>query len=165
MLYTVPLLLSLSALISASPVDPSDFSGTGYISIIASNNVSTATPAQKIGCLDTYGKVIVDNGSCGVFTKLAVYPNTLSTSAGNCTFRDNSQEKNTDSLYGKQDDAWSCGGGETGEVGDAMYTVVCFIIPFPTLPPYPLPYFFCHSDSPLFSLPSLVPSTAPYAAV
>ncbi|KAI8943626.1 hypothetical protein NX059_001611 [Plenodomus lindquistii] len=102
-----------------------DFTGIGHIYVLNSSDWRTATPALKVGCLDASGKFVKDvaNTSCGVFERLADYPYTLSTSKGNCTFNDDKQPNNSDSLYGQMDYAWSCGKDYKSDIYDELYTI------------------------------------------
>ncbi|KAF2855136.1 hypothetical protein T440DRAFT_387066 [Plenodomus tracheiphilus IPT5] len=106
-------------------IDQEDFNGIGHIYVLNSSDWRTATPDLKVGCLDASGKFVkeVSKRSCGVFERLADYPYTLSTSKGNCTFDDNKQPNNSDSLYGQMDYAWSCGKGYKSEIYDELYTI------------------------------------------
>jgi hypothetical protein len=55
---------------------------------------------------------------------LNTYPYTLSTKEGNCTFVDQSQEKNTDSHYGANDHAFNCNPTYESVIYDQLYTIV-----------------------------------------
>jgi hypothetical protein len=105
---------------------PSDFTGIGHIRVLASENWPTAKPNSSVGCLDSSGKFIADGGhkKCGTFSRLADWPYTLSSTKGNCTFDDSTQEKNTDSHYGAPDHAWHCYEGHKGVSNDELYTIV-----------------------------------------
>jgi hypothetical protein len=65
-----------------------------------------------------------DASKCGVFNKEADYPYQLYTSVGNCTFNDPKQEKNTDSIYGRSDFAYTCDPSRVGDINDDIYTIV-----------------------------------------
>lgn len=119
-------LLSSALLARAGGIAQKDFSGIGNIFVLNSSDWPSATPDQKVGCLDDNGKFINpdDEEDCGVFTRLANYPYTLSTKKGNCTFDDATQEKNTDSWYGKSDNAWNCNGTHKAVIYDELYTIV-----------------------------------------
>lgn len=103
-----------------------DFSGVGNILVLNSSDWQTASPNKTVGCLDDYGKFIsaANTSACGVFSRLTDYPYTLSSKAGNCTFNDNTQEKNTDSYYGTSDNAWSCLKPYEAVIYDELYTIV-----------------------------------------
>lgn len=127
----MPKLLSLvifatSALFAHAAITQADFSGTGNILVINSSDWRSATPDDKVGCLDTYGKFInpTSTADCGVFSREAEYPYTLSSKQGNCTFSDKTQEKNTDSWYGKSDPAWNCYSPYEAIIYDELYTIV-----------------------------------------
>ncbi|KAI1763796.1 hypothetical protein GGR53DRAFT_344041 [Hypoxylon sp. FL1150] len=105
-----------------------DFSGSGQIYIINSTDWTTATPDQSIGCLDTGGRF--SESSCATFTKLSVYPNTLSTGAGNCSFTDSTQPANTDNAYGAHSYAWHCRASFAATATDAFYSVTGLSYPF-----------------------------------
>ncbi|KAF2280542.1 uncharacterized protein EI97DRAFT_125261 [Westerdykella ornata] len=141
------LLLSLSALRAQGAVTQDDFTGLGEIWVLNSADWRTGNPSQKVGCLTSTGRFlgteeyqdsIVSNddetdserSKCGVFQKLSVYPYTISSREGNCTFNDKNTEANKDSAYGKRDHAWSCNGKYVAEVFDALYTIDGFPYPF-----------------------------------
>ncbi|KAF2128873.1 hypothetical protein P153DRAFT_292137 [Dothidotthia symphoricarpi CBS 119687] len=113
------------ALVAHAAITQADFTGIGHIQVLASDDWSTATPNDTVGCLDTYGKFIASNNTddCGVFSRLDTYPYTLSTAAGNCTFNDESQETNDDSYYGKTDHAWNCNETYESVIYDELYTI------------------------------------------
>ncbi|KAI6084619.1 hypothetical protein F4821DRAFT_167027 [Hypoxylon rubiginosum] len=121
----------------ATAVVAQDFSGSGQIYVINNTDWKTATPDQSIGCLDARGSFSEDN--CATFTKLGVYPNTLSTSVGNCSFTDSTQPANTDNAYGSHSYAWHCRPSFSATVTDSFYTIKGL--------PYP---FLCHGDSNCF---------------
>lgn len=105
----------------ATAVVAQDFSGSGQIYVINNTDWKTATPDQSIGCLDARGSFSEDN--CATFTKLGVYPNTLSTSVGNCSFTDSTQPANTDNAYGSHSYAWHCRPSFSATVTDSFYTI------------------------------------------
>jgi hypothetical protein len=111
-------------------IQQSDFSGIGHIYVLASNDWSTATPNNTVGCLDDSGKFVADDGSnkCGTFSRLEDYPYTLSSKEGNCTFEDSTQEENTDSYYGKSDYAWHCKSKHKSDIYDELYTIVSTLL-------------------------------------
>ena len=104
-----------------------DFTGIGNIYVLNSSDWPTASPTNdKIGCLSEQGKLISTESRepCGTFTRKDRYPYTLSTRIGNCTFQDQSQERNTDSKYGASDHAWSCNASYESDIYDQLYTIV-----------------------------------------
>lgn len=122
----------LFALSANAGITQKDFTGIGNIYVLNSSDWRTASPtADKIGCLSEDGKLIAANNeaACGTFTRLDVFPYTLSTKKGNCTFNDESQERNTDSKYGQSDHAWNCNATYVSNIYDQLYTIVG-----PTLP-------------------------------
>lgn len=121
-----------------------DFSGSGNIAVLVSDDWRKASPDDKVGCLNSHGKMIKDDGheACGVFTKLDDYPYTLSTKEGNCTFEDKSQERNTDSAYGQNSFAFNCNSTYVADVYDSLYTIVSHLAIFQNFkltPPERLP--------------------------
>jgi hypothetical protein len=123
---TILTLLALALTASAS-VTQKDFSGVGNIFVLQSDDWRIASPtADRIGCLNKYGKLIVakPKTACGNFTRSGVFPYALSTEKGNCTFNDLSQERNTDSKYGRGDYAWNCNATYQSDIYDELYTVV-----------------------------------------
>ncbi|CBX96979.1 hypothetical protein LEMA_P101100.1 [Plenodomus lingam JN3] len=146
----VHLLLSL-VVPSHAGVKQEDFTGIGHIHVLNSSDWQTATPDLKVGCMDASGKFVKDvsEESCGVFARLAEYPYTLSTSEGNCTFEDDRQENNGDSLYGQMDYAWNCGKDYKTSIYDELYTITG------------LPYvFLCFGDIACFYDAKRVPAPA-----
>ena len=116
----------LTALASAG-ITQKDFTGIGNIYVLNSSDWRTASPTtDKIGCLSESGKLISGNNkaACGTFTRSDVFPYTLSTSKGNCTFNDESQERNTDSKFGQTDHAWNCNATYQSVIYDQLYTIV-----------------------------------------
>lgn len=121
-LYLVLLVLSANASITQK-----DFTGIGNIFVLNSSDWRTASPtADKVGCLSKDGKFIAanDKTACGTFARRDTFPYTLSTKEGSCTFNDESQERNTDSMYGKSDYAWNCNATYESDVYDQLYTIV-----------------------------------------
>ncbi|KAF3002915.1 hypothetical protein E8E13_002639 [Curvularia kusanoi] len=117
------------ALSAHAGITQQDFTGTGNIYVLNSTNWPTASPTNdKIGCLSELGKLISTESKegCGVFTRADSYPYTLSTKEGNCTFTDKSQERNTDSKYGKLDYAWNCNSTYDSVIYDQLYTITGF---------------------------------------
>lgn len=96
-------------------------SGSGTISVLNSSSFMTATPDMNIGCVDATGKLVMDG--CATFTFRDTYPYGVSTSAGNCSFTNSSQQANTDSRYGANSYAWSCWPHDAA-VTDQIYTIV-----------------------------------------
>ncbi|KAI1400589.1 hypothetical protein F4819DRAFT_460886 [Hypoxylon fuscum] len=125
---------TICALFATVSVLAQDFSGSGQIYVLNSTSFSTATPDESIGCLDVTGAFSESN--CATFTKLNAYPNTLSSSAGNCSFTDSSMPANTDSKYGSKSYAWHCRADYVATVSDSFYTVQGFNYPF-----------LCHGDT------------------
>ena len=129
-------LLWLTALASAG-ITQKDFTGTGNIYVLNSSDWRTASPTEdKIGCLSESGKLITSRKTkaCGTFTRMDVFPYTLSTSKGNCTFDDQSQERNTDSKYGQNDHAWNCNATFQSDIYDQLYTIVSSAPPCSGIP-------------------------------
>lgn len=109
-----------------------DFTGIGNIHVLNSSDWRTASPtADKIGCLNERGKLISakNQAACGIFSRSDVFPYTLSTRKGNCTFDDASQERNTDSKYGASDHAWNCNATYEATIYDQLYTIVSSRLP------------------------------------
>ncbi|KAF1363921.1 hypothetical protein EJ07DRAFT_101467 [Lizonia empirigonia] len=114
------------ALTTNAGITQKDFTGIGNIYVLQSEDWRTADPSKdKIGCLNNNGKLITaeNNTSCGTFTKTAAFPRTLSTAEGNCTFNDETQERNTDSQYGRGDHAWNCNATYQTVIYDQLYTI------------------------------------------
>lgn len=112
--------LALGALCASAAV-AQDITGSGHILVINSTNFQTASPSDAIGCLDVTGALT--ELDCATFTRLAVYPLTLSTDAGNCSFTDSSQVANTDNIYGQQSYAYHCRPDYVATAYDELYTV------------------------------------------
>ncbi|KAK3935093.1 hypothetical protein QBC46DRAFT_424092 [Diplogelasinospora grovesii] len=102
--------------------------GQGEIHVLNSSSLTDASPADKIGCLDEGGMLTM--GDCAVFTRLDSYPNTMSSTAGNCTFSNQNMPVNSDSVYGNNSHAWSCMSDHVGVISDQLYTVNGFKYPF-----------------------------------
>lgn len=124
-LFSILALFAFALSVHAS-ITQKDFTGIGNIYVLNSSHWPTASPANKIGCLNEHGKLIStdSNETCGTFTRMDKYPYTLSTRIGNCTFQDQSQERNTDSKYGASDHAWNCEAGYASDIYDQLYTIV-----------------------------------------
>lgn len=118
------LLILASALAAHAGIQASDFNGVGKIYVLKSDSWNTASPKEKVGCLDDHGKFVHISPACGTFSRRPTYPYTLSTVVGNCTFDDDTQARNTDSVYGTLDYAWSCKDDHNSELWDEFYTVV-----------------------------------------
>ncbi|KAJ4348777.1 uncharacterized protein N0V89_010155 [Didymosphaeria variabile] len=123
--FTSILALATTATALAQGITQANFTGTGTIHVWNSSDWRDSTPADKVGCLDASGKFInpLNDSACAVFTRISAYPYTLSAEGGNCTFSDESQEKNTDSIYGKSDHAWNCFKPFTAGIYDELYTI------------------------------------------
>jgi hypothetical protein len=122
------LLILASALLAHAGIQQIDFTGVGHIYVLESDDWQSATPKQKVGCLNDHGKFVSGNkSSCGTFSRLADYPYTLSSKHGNCTFEDESQQRNSDSIYGGMDYAWNCQQKHKAEIYDELYTIVSHI--------------------------------------
>jgi hypothetical protein len=124
--FCTSLFILTTALLARAGVTQQDFTGVGHIFVLNSSDWRTANPEQKVGCLDNSGRFMAakSEADCGTFVRLDDYPWTLSSKEGNCTFNDESTEKNTDSYYGKNDHAWTCNTSYTAGIYDELYTVV-----------------------------------------
>ncbi|KAF2443382.1 hypothetical protein P171DRAFT_362223 [Karstenula rhodostoma CBS 690.94] len=113
--------------LATSILAQADFTGTGTISVWNSSDWRTATPASSLGCLSPTGKFIAPstNAACGLFTRSDTYPYPLSTKEGNCTFDDETQERNTESYHGSQDHAYNCLKPFEADVNQ-LYTITGF---------------------------------------
>lgn len=121
------LLTSLSSIpLAQGAVTQYDITGLGQIWVLESDDWRTGNPNQKVGCLSDSGRFInpEDDSECGTFRKLTDYPYTMHSKEGNCTFYDETKERNTDSIYGSQDHAWSCDASLYADVYDGLYTIV-----------------------------------------
>jgi hypothetical protein len=128
-LTSLALVLSSAFLGSAQ-----DFSGKGNIFILKSTSTSVdAKPSAKVACVAADGKMInpSSNSACGVFTHMANYPYITTSTAGNCTWTDKTQEQNTDNPYGGGDFTWHCFPGSPGDSGEGLYTIVSSKVPAP----------------------------------
>jgi hypothetical protein len=116
-------LLTLAFALTSTAV--ADFSGKGNIFVLKSDDSRTASLDKKAGCLNSAGKFVSNGAVCGVFTKNAdPYNPIISSTDGPCTWADQSQEKNTDSIYGKGDNAFHCAKGLAYDTNDGLYTIV-----------------------------------------
>jgi hypothetical protein len=106
----------------------SEFVGRGQIQVLNNTDVATASIADRIGCMNARGEFVLDD--CAVFTRLDASPNTLSTSAGNCTFQNPNMPLNTDSIYGQDSHSWFCGEGKWTQYDEYYYTIEGFLRPF-----------------------------------
>ncbi|KAK3995155.1 hypothetical protein QBC44DRAFT_284321 [Cladorrhinum sp. PSN332] len=125
-----PLLPLLPSLAAAGEVTK-DFVGLGQIHVLNSDSFFNASPEDRIGCLNEQGLLTLDD--CAVFTRKDISPHTLSSSRGDCSFRNTNMPNNKDSWYGGNTHAWSCGrglniGGNGSE--EFYYTVNGFRYPF-----------------------------------
>lgn len=121
------LAIFLLTAVASAGITQKDFSGIGNIHVLQSEDWRTASPTtDKIGCLNDNGKLIAANNKtvCGTFTRSDEFPYALSTKKGNCTFDDESQERNTDSKYGASDHAWNCNATYESVIYDELYTIV-----------------------------------------
>ncbi|KAK3312978.1 hypothetical protein B0H66DRAFT_595459 [Apodospora peruviana] len=109
-------LFLLTASVTSAPVTPpapnnvQQFVGKGKIAAVAGSffdSDDALIDSQKVGCLNAAGVLTLDD--CAVFSRSDSYPNTLSTSAGDCTFHNTRMPLNTDSFYGQTSHAWYCG--------------------------------------------------------
>lgn len=118
--------------LACAGITQKDFSGIGNIYVLQSEDWRSASPTKdKIGCLNEFGKLIPakNQAACGTFTRGDEFPYTLSTKKGNCTFNDESQERNTDSKYGAMDHAWNCNATYVSTIYDELYTIVSINVP------------------------------------
>ena len=124
-LNLITLVVALTSTVRTQDVQK-DFTGIGNIFVLNSSDWRTAHPSDKVGCLNGRGFFINPKSEkeCGVFSRLATYPYTLSSQDGNCTFSDETRERNTDSWYGKSDTAWSCLKPFEAVIYDELYTIV-----------------------------------------
>jgi len=122
-----------------------DFTGVGNIQVWNSSDWRTANPDKIVGCLDTKGKFLnpLHDTDCGVFTRINDYPYTLSSKDGNCTFNDETQDTNSDSVYGKSDHAWNCYHPYEAVIYDELYTIVRSV-PFPPVATHSILILFSH---------------------
>ncbi|KAF1844865.1 uncharacterized protein K460DRAFT_99827 [Cucurbitaria berberidis CBS 394.84] len=125
LLTSLLVLLSFARSFAHAGVLQGDFTGIGHIYVLKSSDWRTASPKSKVGCLDNHGKFVKDDkkDDCGVFSRLNEFPYTLSSKVGNCTFDDETQEKNSDSHYGQMDYAWNCNKGHKSDIYDELYTI------------------------------------------
>jgi hypothetical protein len=123
--FAILFLLAFALLVHAG-VNQGDFVGLGHIAVLKSEDWHTATPQMKVGCLTNHGRFIGMNSrqECGTFSRLNDYPWTLSTKHGNCTFDDQTMERNMDSVYGRSDFAWNCNQTHRADIYDELYTIV-----------------------------------------
>lgn len=120
------LLVATSATLVHAGITQDEFTGIGHIYVLESDDWQTATLNSTVGCLNDHGKFVANANKehCGVFSRLDTFPYTLSTTVGNCTFNDVSQETNSDSHYGKMDYAWNCNPTYKATIYDEFYTIV-----------------------------------------
>ncbi|KAI0386941.1 hypothetical protein F5Y04DRAFT_242660 [Hypomontagnella monticulosa] len=115
--------LTICGLLATAAV-AQDFSGSGEIHLINSTNFDSASLDNRIGCLDARGGFSRSN--CATFTRLDVYPNSLSSRVGNCSFTDASQPANTDNPYGAHSYAFHCRPDFAASISETLYTVKGF---------------------------------------
>ncbi|KAI1658065.1 hypothetical protein F4813DRAFT_53091 [Daldinia decipiens] len=140
------------ALVATTAALPQDISGSGQIYVINSTDFQNASPADSIGCLNAQGGF--SESDCATFTRLDTYPNTLSTSSGNCTFSDSTQPANTDSVYGSRSYSYFCREDYASSVTDSLYTINGFNYAF-----------LCHGDRNCFYDVKTIPSDSTIAPV
>ncbi|KAL2262876.1 hypothetical protein VTK26DRAFT_9140 [Humicola hyalothermophila] len=118
----------------APPSAVDSFTGHGTIHVLNSSSPATASIADSIGCLNERGLLVSASqggggGGCAVFARADAAPHTLSTRAGDCSFRNPDMPTNEDSVYGRDGHAWSC--VPAADVGfETYYTVDGFRYPF-----------------------------------
>ncbi|KAI2776344.1 hypothetical protein F4815DRAFT_449396 [Daldinia loculata] len=140
------------ALVATTAALPEDISGSGQIYVINSTEFQNASPADSIGCLDAKGAF--SESDCATFTRLDTYPNTLSSSAGNCTFTDSTQPANTDNVYGSRSYSYFCREDYEASIADILYTINGFNYPF-----------LCHGDANCFYDVKTIPRNKTIAPV
>jgi hypothetical protein len=125
--FLVPAVVLSSALSAQAAITQDDFKGVGNIFVLNSSDWTTATPDDTVGCLNDDGWFInyQNTNECGVYTRSDVFPNTLSTKQGNCSFSNPNTPTNTDSAYGGLGHAWSCSNSVETPLYDQLYTIVC----------------------------------------
>ncbi|KAF1970133.1 hypothetical protein BU23DRAFT_475005 [Bimuria novae-zelandiae CBS 107.79] len=130
-------LICLLSVTASALLARADYGGIGQIHVWNSSDWRDATPVDNVGCLGDSGKFVnsVKDADCGVFSRSAEYPYALSPKSGNCTFNDETQERNTDSIYGGSDYAYNCLKSFQSDVYDDLYTIDGF--------PYT---FLCNGD-------------------
>lgn len=106
-----------------------DVVGKGTVAVLNGTNFDNFGPDDKIGCLNVHGALTLED--CAEFTIIEPpeYDGLLrlmSTEVGLCSFQNPTQPTNVDSIYGKNDHAWSCYQSHPeNEIQDAVYTIVC----------------------------------------
>lgn len=106
-----------------------DLVGKGTVAVLNGTNIDKLSLNDKIGCLDANGALTLKD--CAEFT--IIQPpefdgllRLLSSDAGLCTFQNEKQPTNKDSIYGQRDHAWSCYENHPAdEYQQAVYTLVC----------------------------------------
>lgn len=153
------------ALSARASITQKDYTGIGNIYVLNSSDWRTASPTNdRIGCLNEHGKLVPakSKAACGTFTRSDAFPYTLSTKKGNCTFNDESQERNTDSKYGAQDFAWNCNDTYVSNIYDQLYTIVSPLFPIDPIANFNqdgFPYvFLCFGDIACFYDAKKVPA-------
>lgn len=116
---SITIFASFAALASAAAPD---LTGNGYLYVLngTAGINQGQTEADRVGCLNVEGFLTLDD--CAVFSDLTTKPQT---SAGPCTFTDESQPVNSDSIYGQQDHAWHCFEGNDG-TSYGFYSIVSY---------------------------------------
>lgn len=94
------------------------FPNPGRIHAYHTDNINTANETNKVGCVSNAGKLTVSN--CGVFVQSVTWPNALYSNVGNCSFQDDNEPLNTDSIYGGGDHALNCY-ATTPIINDVIY--------------------------------------------
>jgi hypothetical protein len=115
-LFSALLLVAGHLSLSTAQANPA-FVGSGYIHVLNGSDITKASIADRIGCMDKTGAFTLSD--CAVFTRMN---SGLFSSAGNCTFHDPSQPENLDSAYGRMSTAWHCTSGPAYQ--DAYYSFV-----------------------------------------
>lgn len=112
--------LALAAFTASAAAKAADFVGSGYVAVLHSDDVGSASPSDRIGCLDSDGHFT--KSDCAIFTTLSEYPFALSTDKGDCTFSDKEYERNKDSFFTTP--AFHCFSENEAVIEDAVYTIV-----------------------------------------
>ncbi|KAM7188247.1 hypothetical protein V8F20_010624 [Naviculisporaceae sp. PSN 640] len=116
--------LLMAGIASAEAID---VVGKGTVAVLNGTNLDTLSLKDKIGCLDVNGALTLKD--CAEFT--IVEPpeydgllRVMSSDAGLCTFQNVKQPQNKDSIYGRDDYAWSCYEDHpANETDEAVYTL------------------------------------------
>lgn len=122
--YLLALPLALAAPAAHSGRAAGAIAGTGIINVLVDTssdiNLSTATPALTVGCLNAAGKVVLND--CASFTGAAY---SASTTEGDCSFKNPVAPVNSDAVYGSTVHALTCSDATTS-ASVSFYTVVSF---------------------------------------